>query len=262
MFPFPDSSAQSFRSFLRAYSYWLPPSLLALALVLIYLNPFIGDWDGLDYTVYSVQGVPSSMALGRALFTLTNHALYKFAHTVFGLQPQYAYLLFKYLVVAQVPLAITACWILARDLTESIEAATVAAFLVALSPIVVIYGGQVMTEVPSLLVSTTALIVHLRGLQKRRVWLVLLGAALLGLGVNLRETVGLYSPWLLIAPFVAGWKLNRQSIAVVIASVIIFSCLALGIFGIWFASDVVYRANWHVWLESSRNEASRHPLSL
>src|SRR2546421_11046948 len=120
MSPFPDSSAQSFRSFLRAYSYWLPPSLLALALVLIYLNPFIGDWDGLDYTVYSVQGVPSSMALGRTLFTLFNHGLYKLAHGIFGLQPEHAYLLFKYLVVAQVPLAIIACWILARDLVNSL----------------------------------------------------------------------------------------------------------------------------------------------
>src|SRR4051794_20097982 len=86
--------------FLRAYPFWLGPALLALALTLIYLNPFIGDWDGLDYTVFSLRGEPSSMALGRSLFTLFNHGLFKLAHTVFGLQPEHAYLLFKYAVVA------------------------------------------------------------------------------------------------------------------------------------------------------------------
>ena len=259
---FPETVPPSVRTFFRAYGYWLPVALIGLVLTLIYLNPFIGDWDGLDYTVYSVQGVPSSMALGRSLFTLTNHGLYMFAHRIFGLQPQHAYILFKYVVVAEVPLAVTACWILARDLTKSHSAATIAALLVALSPIVVIYGGQVMTEVPSLLLSATALIVHLRGLERRRVWLVLLGAALLGLGVNLRETAGLYFPWLVIAPFVAGWKPDRRTMAMVIGSAIIFCCLAFGIFAIWFTSDAIYRANWRIWLESTRNESSRHPISF
>ena len=51
-----------------------------------------------------------------------------------------------------------------------------------------------------------ALIVHYRGVQQERVWLVIAGAALLGLGVNLRETMGFYAPWLIVAPFVCGWK--------------------------------------------------------
>src|SRR5207247_958696 len=110
--------AASGKSFLRDYRFWLPPALVALALTLIYLSPFIGDWDGLDYTVFSLRGEPSSMALGRALFTIVNHALYKAAHALFGVQPAQAYLLFKYAVVAQTPLAVIACWILARDLTR------------------------------------------------------------------------------------------------------------------------------------------------
>src|SRR5207253_11178329 len=106
------------------------------------------------------------------------------------------------------------------------------------------------------------LIVHLRGLERRRVWLGLLGAALLGLGVNLRETAGLYFPWLVIAPFVAGWKPDRRTMAMVIGSAVIFCCLAFGIFAIWFTSDAIYRANWRIWLESTRNESSRHPISF
>jgi len=37
-----------------------------------------------------------------------------------------------------------------------------------------------MTDVPALLLTTVALVVHLRGLQQRRVWLGIVGAALWG----------------------------------------------------------------------------------
>src|SRR5689334_13767142 len=81
------------RDFQRHYAYWLPPALVALVLTLVYLNPFIGDWDGLDYTIFSLHGRPSSMALGRSLFTLTNFVFYKVGHALFGLRPEHAYLL-------------------------------------------------------------------------------------------------------------------------------------------------------------------------
>src|SRR5919197_1638633 len=103
------SNRASPRKFLNHYSFWLPPALVALLLTLIYLNPFIGDWDGLDYTIFSLHGRPSSMALGRSLFTLFNFALYKLAHALFGLAPQHAYLLFKYTVVFETPLAVIVC---------------------------------------------------------------------------------------------------------------------------------------------------------
>src|SRR5215471_7158730 len=94
------------KDFIKHYAYWLPPALVALILTLVYLNPFIGDWDGLDYTIFSLHARPSSMALGRSLFTLFNFALYKIAHAIVGLQPQHAYLLFKYAVVIETPLAV------------------------------------------------------------------------------------------------------------------------------------------------------------
>lgn len=240
----------------------MPPALVALVLTLIYLNPFIGDWDGLDYTVFSLRGEPSSMALGRSLFTIFNHGLYTLAHALFGVQPAQAYLLFKYAVVVQTPLAVIVCWILARDLTGSVYSATIAALLVALSPMLVIYGGQVMTDVPSVLFSAAALAVHLRGVQRRRVWLILGGAALLGLGVNLRETVGLYLAWLVIAPFAGGWRLDRRTIVVLAGSLVFFFVFAFGIFAIWFASDPVYRAHWHIWLSSMQSESARHPVGI
>jgi hypothetical protein len=249
------------RSFFTDYLYWLPPALVALILTLIYLNPFIGDWDGLDYTIFSLHARPSSMALGRSLFTLANFGFYKTAHAVCGLGPEHAYLLFKFTVVIETPLAVIACWTFARGLTGSEKSATLAALMIACSPILVIYGGQVMTEIPSVLFTAVALTIHLRGIQVRRVWLVLAGAALLGLGVNLRETVGLYAPWLLIAPFVAGFRFDRRSIAIVALSLFVFALVAFGPFVIWYEASTVFRLDWHTWLSSMQDEAKRHPIS-
>ncbi|HYJ47546.1 MAG TPA: glycosyltransferase family 39 protein, partial [Pyrinomonadaceae bacterium] len=149
-----------------AWRWWVVPAMVALVLALLLIDPFIGDWDGLDYTLSSIQGRPSSMALGRSLFIFTNHAAWRAAHTLFGLSTENAYLLFKYMVVAESPLAVAACWALAREVTGSVRAATVAALLVATSPFFVIYSGQVMTEIPSLFLLATALTVYLNGVRR------------------------------------------------------------------------------------------------
>jgi hypothetical protein len=246
----------------RAWRWWLPIALVALALVLYFVDPFIGDWDGMDYTMLSLVGYPSSMALGRNLFIFTNHGLFVIARALFGLEPESAYLLFKYAVVAQAPLAVIACWILARDLSGSLYTATTAAMLIAFSPVFVLYGGQVMTDVPSVLLLATALIIHLRGVQEKKFWMVLVGAGLMGLGVNLRETIGLYAPWLILAPFAMGWKFQRREVLYVVASCVVFVLLAVGWFAYWFITDENYRFIWHGWRESMRDESARHPVTI
>jgi hypothetical protein len=250
------------RSFWNVWPWWLVPSLTALLLVLSFVDPFIGDWDGLDYTMLSLAGYPSSMALGRNLFIFGNHALYETAHWLFNVQPENAYLIFKYSVVAQVPLAVIACWILARDVTGSIHSATLAALFITFSPVFVLYGGQVMTDVPSVLLLAAALIVHYRGLRQHRVWMVVLGAALLGLGMNLRETIGFYAPWLVVAPFVCGWKFQRRPVFIVALSCLIFFVCATGWFAYWFITVDHYRGIWFGWRESMRQETARHPITL
>ena len=210
----------------------------------------------------SLAGYPSSMALGRNLFIFSNHFLYQLAHQLFNVQRDEAYLIFKYAVVAQAPLAVIACWILARDVSRSLYTATTAALLIVFSPVFVLYGGQVMTDVPSVLLLAAALIIHLRGIQQQKFWLLLVGAGLLGLGVNLRETMGFYAPWLVVAPFVLGWKFRRREILWVAASCLVFVVLALGWFGYWFITDPHYRWVWHGWRESMRDESARHPVQL
>jgi hypothetical protein len=248
--------------FFSAWRWWLPPAALALILILVFVDPFIGDWDALEYTLSALRGHPSSMALGRGLFIFYNHALYVFAHALFNLPPQRAYLLFKYVVVAQGPLLVVACWTLTRDLCDSVYAATIAALLVTCSPVFVLYSGQVMTDVPALLLLTVALIVHLRGLQQRKVWLVMTGAVLLGAGVNLRETVGFYAPWLVFAPLVCGWRPRRPTLWLAGASCVIFLIFAGAGFAYWILADPGYRLAWHGWRESMRAESALHPISI
>ena len=250
------------QNFWAAWRWWITPALLALVLAFIFVDPFIGDWDALDYTLSSLKGRPSSMALGRSLFIFTNHAAWLVGHSLFGLSIENAYLLFKYMVVIQSPLAIMACWILARDVSRSLHTATIAALLIATSPFFVIYSGQVMTEIPSLLLLGIALTVYLRGCRKERLWLMLLGAAILGAGVNVREPVAFYAPWLIAAPLFCGWRWSRREIGRIALSVIVFLVVALGPFAYWFWSDFEgYRAAWYGWRESMRVEAARHPFS-
>lgn len=257
-----NGAADPTLSFWRAWLWWFVPALVALVLVLYFVHPFIGDWDGIDYTILSLAGYPSSMALGRNLFIFENYALYRVAHALFNVQPEHAYLIFKYTVVAQAVLAAIACWVLARDFSKSLHTATLAALFLVFSPVFVLYGGQVMTDVPSVLLLCLALIVHYRGLQQERIWLVLGGAALLGLGINLRETIGFYAPWLVVAPFVCGWKLRRRQILIVGLSCLIFFLCAVGWFAFWFITDDHYRWIWFGWRESMRQETARHPVTL
>lgn len=251
------------RPLLSSWRWWLPVALLAFALALIFADPFAGDWDALDYTVLAVKGEPSTMLFGRMLFIFTNHFAYKIAHALFGLRVEHAYLLFKYMVVCESPLAVTALWTLARDLTNSVRAATVAALLLALSPFYVLYSGQAMTEIPSLLLLSVALTVHLRGLRRRSVPLVLVGAALLGAGNNVREVAALYGVWLVLAPFACGWKFSRRDLFIVAASCAVFFVCAFAPFAYYYFGDVHnYRAGWQGWVDSMRSEESVHPVRL
>ena len=257
---FSKRSTANETTLLSAWRWWLPGAAVSVILILVFVDPFVGDWDALDYTVNAVRGYPSSMALGRSLFIFYNHALYYLAHTAFGLPAERAYLVFKYAVVVQGPLAIIACWTLARDLTHSHRVATIAALLVVFSPVFILYSGQVMTEVPALLLLTLALIIHLRGLQQQRFWLVLVGAALLGMGLNLRETIGFYVPWLVFAPFVCGWPRRRGLLLAL--SCLVFLVFAGAGFLYWFLADPSYRTAWYGWRESMRAESALHPISI
>jgi hypothetical protein len=248
----------------QSWRWWLPPVIVALLFTIYFIDPFAGDWDALDYTINSVRGEPSSMLFGRMLFIFANHAAYRVAHALFGLPAEQAYLLFKYMVVVQTPFAVVACWTLAREVSGSLQAATVAAFMLALSPFFIVYSGQAMTETPSILLLCVALVMHLRGLRGRVSWQVLAGAALLGLCVNIREPVGFFGVWLLLAPHCCyGWKLKGRELFLTALACALFLTCALAPFALWWLLDVRgYRLAWYGWLASMRAESSVHPVKL
>ena len=203
------------------------------------------------------------MLFGRMLFIFTNHAAYRLAHALFGLQAEHAYLLFKYMVVAETPFAIVACWTLARELTGSLRSATVAALMLALSPLFIVYSGQAMTETPALLLLSIALVTHLRGVRARNLWQVFAGAALLGLCVNIREPMGFFGLWLLAAPACYGWKLKGRELLLTLAAGAVFFICALAPFAVWWLFDVGgYRQAWYGWVASMRAESALHPVSV
>jgi 4-amino-4-deoxy-L-arabinose transferase-like glycosyltransferase len=250
-------------SLLRAWRWWLPVALTAFALALVFADKFAGDWDALDYTVLALRGEPSTMLFGRTLFIFTNHLAFKIAHALTGLRVEQAYLLFKYMVACECPLAVVALWTLARDLTGDVRAATLAALMLAVSPFFVLYSGQAMTETPSLLLLAVALVIHLRGLRRRSIALVLAGAALLGADNNVREATAIYGAWLVLAPFACGWKFTRRDLFFVAASCAVFFAFAFAPFLYFYIGDVnSYRAGWHGWVASMRAEESVHPISL
>lgn len=245
------------------WRWWIFPTVLGVILVFVFVDPFVGDWDALDYTVLAVRGSPSSMFLGRTLFIFANHGLWLMAHTFLDLPVDKAYLLFKYAVILQSPLAVVAWWSVARDLTNSSRAATLACLIIALSPFYIIYSGQAMTEIPWLLLLAIAIKIHLTGLRTGRVILVFIGAALLGLGANIRESALLFAPWLLLGPWSLGWRLKKRPLAITGLACFVFAICALGPFLFMFCSNIAnFRSDWHVWVEVSRLEEHRHPVSI
>jgi hypothetical protein len=80
--------------------------------------------------------------------------------------------------------------------------------------------------------------------------------------MNLRETMGLYAPWLILAPLVCGWKFRRRELLVVAGSFVLFLVIGFGWFGYWFLTDDFYRTIWFGWRESMRQETARHPVTL
>jgi len=183
-------------SFWRAWPWWLVPALAGLILVLYFVDPFIGDWDGMDYTILSLAGYPSSMALGRNLFIFGKSCSLRSGPR--AVQRPAGTRLSDFQIRRRGPGAARGDCLLGagpRLFENPFTLPRWPRLFLAFSPVFVLYGGQVMTDVPSVLLLCVALVVHYRGVRQERVWLVFAGAALLGLGVNLRETMGFYAPW-------------------------------------------------------------------
>ncbi|HWQ36373.1 MAG TPA: glycosyltransferase family 39 protein [Blastocatellia bacterium] len=240
------------------YRLWLPLALLAWALAWLVRDPFIADWDGFDYAACIVQGVPSPLGLGRALFLAYNRALWLVAHHGFGLRPEDAYLVIKYGVMAQTGPAVVGLYALYRELTAERNAALLSALMVALSPLYVVYSGRGMSEIPGILLWSWSLWWMLRSLRQQRAGQYLMAAALFGLSANVREFAIFYLPVVALAGWLYGqrWKVSLAAMA--LASL---AAVAGPVF--WLLSwPEYYLPAVRTWYALSAHERLEHPVTI
>ncbi|MFN7949920.1 MAG: glycosyltransferase family 39 protein [Blastocatellia bacterium] len=242
----------------REYRCWLPLAGVAWLLAWLARDPFMADWDSFDYAACVVQGTPSPLGLGRALFLACNRVLWLVAHYAFGWSPDQAYLLIKYGVIAQSGLAIVGLYALYRELTAESRAALLAALLVALSPLYVVYSGRGMSEIPGVLWWAWSLWWMMRSLRRNQTVQYLLAAVLFGLSANVREFAVFYLPLVALAGWIYGqrWKVWMTAFGL--------ACVAA------VAGPVYWALAWpeyylpavRTWYALSAQERLEHPVTL
>ncbi len=178
---------------------WLPLALASWWLAYTLRDPFISDWDGFDYTVYTVQGLPSALGLGRALFLGYNHWLWKLVEHFGKLPPERAFLIVRYGVIAQAGLATLGFYALYKELSANRLVAFIGALLMAVSPYYIIYSARGMSEIPGFLLLSWSLWWLARSARLEKQNQFLLAAVLLGASANLREFALFYFPLIIIA---------------------------------------------------------------
>lgn len=186
----------------KDYWLWLPLMLITWRLAWHYQDTFISDWDTFDYTAQVVQGVPTALGLGRALFLGYNRGLWLLAHHWFSLPPEKAYLILRYSVIALSAPAIVGIYALYKELTKSRIVACAGALLFVNSPYFIIYSGRGMSEIPGLLTFAWGAWWMFRNLRLGKMWQSIIGAGLFGLSANMREFSVFYFPVIALAGLV------------------------------------------------------------
>jgi Dolichyl-phosphate-mannose-protein mannosyltransferase len=231
------------RDWKREWPLWLPLACLSWLLAWKFQDEFISDWDGFDYTTYTVQHLPSALGLGRALFLGYNYLLWEAAHRWFAVPPEQAYLVLRAGVIALSGPTVVGVYALCRELTGGRLAALLGALLVAGSPVFIIYSGRAMSEIPAYGMLSWALWLMVRSLRRGRAAGFLIGAALIGASANLREFAIFYLPFIPLAArgYRAGGRLALAGLALAVVC-----ALAGMIFWSWYDTDNYLRAvvNW------------------
>jgi uncharacterized membrane protein len=237
---------------------WLPLALASWWLAYTLRDPFISDWDGFDYTYYTVQGLPSALGLSRALFLGYNHWLWKIAERWWHWPPEQAYLLLRYGAIVQAGLATTGFYALYKELSASRLAAFLGALLMAGSPYYIIYSGRAMSEIPAFLWLGWSLWWLLRSARLHRGNQFLLAAMLIGASANLREFAVFYFPLIIFAGWLYGLAWWRSLSAFGFAGLAAVTGM---IFWALYDTDNYLRAviNWYT---LSAHERALHPVTL
>lgn len=248
--------AQS-RDWIKDYYLWLPIACVSWWLAWKFQDKFISDWDGYDYTGYTVEGKPSALGLGRSLFLGYNYLIWRLASAWLNWPPERAYLLLRFGVIAQAGLVITGIYALAKQLTANRLASFFSCLLVAASPYFIIYSGRAMSEIPGLAMLTWSLWLMLKSLRLNKLLVFFLAVFLIGLSANVREFAIFYFPIIPLAARFYGLKWRYVILALALATL---AALAGMIFWILRDGDLYLHAvsNWY---HLSSEERKMHPVT-
>jgi hypothetical protein len=240
----------------RDFYLWLPLACISWWLAWKFQDQFISDWDGFDYTTYTVEHRPSALGLSRALFLGYNHVLWEAAHRWFGVLPEHAYLVIRYGVIAQSGAAIVGIYALCKELAANRLAAFFGALIVVASPYYIIYSGRAMSEIPAFLMLGWSLWWMLRSLRGGRTGRFVMAACLVGLSANIREFAIFYLPLIPLSARIYGLKWRFALGALALA---VLSAFAGMIF--WYLYDDLYWIAVVNWYRLSAGERRLNPVT-
>lgn len=236
----------------------LPLMIFSWSLAWIFQDRYITDWDGYDYTVCAVRGLPSALGLGRSLFIGYNHLLWQAFSRLDLIRLEEAHLLLRYGAMVLSGPAIAGTYALTRELTQDRLAALSAGVLFAISPVYITYSGRPMSEIPGFFILNWSLWLLVRSLHSGKIWQVMLAAGLIGLSANVREVALFYFPFIVLATRAAGWKLRTGLSGLLMALTMAFSGMAF-----WtYQRGDLYLNEVTTWFRLSANERGLHPVTL
>ncbi len=240
-----------------------PLMLLSWWLAWKFQDPFISDWDGFDYTVSIVRGLPSPLGLGRALFIGFYHEVWRLLRHFDLLRNEESYLILRYGSILLSGPAVAGIYALTHELTRNRLAALLAGLLLALSPYFIIYSGRSMSETPGLFILAWSLwalarSLHSRSQPRRRFFLIMISAILIGLAANVREIAIFYLPFIPLAILLAG---ERLWIAVASISLATLSSLSGMVYWI-LKRGYLYWDEVMIWYRLSAIERRHYPVTI
>jgi len=237
---------------------WLPLALVSWWLAWKYQDRFISDWDGFDYTAYTVEGKPSALGLGRALFLGYNHLFWRAAHAHLDWPPEQAHLILRYGAIALTGPAVVGVYALCKVLTATRPAAFFGALIVAASPFFITYSGRAMSEIPAFAMLGWSLWWMLRSLRRGWIGGFFIAAFLVGFSANVREFAVFYLPFIPLAARVYGvkWRYGVAALALAVAA-----AFAGMMFWTWRDGNL-YWATVGNWYRLSTQERRVHPVTI
>ncbi len=235
----------------------LPLMAFAWSMAWIFQDPFISDWDGFDYTAATIQGLPSALGLGRALFLGYNHLLWRLLEDWQIVTHESAYKILRYGAIALSGPAVAGLYALGRQLAMGRPAALAGAMILALSPPYILYSGRSMSEIPGFTALNWSLWLLIRSLRRGSAGGYLLSALALGLAANIREFAFFYIPMVVIG----GWIFGQRWRAIIPAAGLAVMTSFSGMIFWYLRRGNLYLDTVINWYRLSAEERRLHPVT-